>query len=144
MVGVEGPSSPLALLGLYKALSAILRAYESESSSDELQSSAKDSERPTEPSSSPPEDTLRMKLERLVTNDYYFTAQETTHQAMQAQDNLIIGWTRDMEATACQLCRWWDRDGRVWPVTHRMPTHKGCACSQKPVIKKLGKESRHD
>lgn len=144
VVGVEGSTSPLAMLGLYKALSAILRDFDSETGSEYLEGSQSLGDSLTEPSSTA-QDTLRMKLERLVTNDFYFTAQETTHQAIQGisegeqgakrSEPVIIGWTREMEATACQLCRWWDRNGRVWPVTKRMPTHKGCACSQKPVIK---------
>jgi hypothetical protein len=32
------------------------------------------------------------------------------------------------------MCRWWHRDGRVWPTSHTMPTHKGCECTQRPVV----------
>lgn len=42
----------------------------------------------------------------------------------------VTGWTRGLKADACQLCRWWSRDGRVWDADHPMPTHKGCTCSQ--------------
>lgn len=42
----------------------------------------------------------------------------------------VTGWTRGLRADACQLCRWWSREGRVWAADHTMPTHKGCTCSQ--------------
>lgn len=42
----------------------------------------------------------------------------------------VTGWTRGLSGSACQLCRWWSRDGRVWDADHTMPTHKGCTCSQ--------------
>ncbi len=46
----------------------------------------------------------------------------------------VTGWTRGLSANACQLCRWWWRDGRVWPSDYRMPTHKGCTCSPIPTV----------
>lgn len=42
----------------------------------------------------------------------------------------VTGWTRGLKADACQLCRWWWREGRLWEPDHPMPTHKGCTCSQ--------------
>ena len=42
----------------------------------------------------------------------------------------VTGWTRGLSGSACQLCRWWSREGRVWDADHTMPTHKGCSCSQ--------------
>lgn len=50
-------------------------------------------------------------------------------------DTRVIGWTRVLDGKACQLCRWWWRDGRVWPKNHRMPRHKGCRCGQSPVTR---------
>lgn len=44
------------------------------------------------------------------------------------------GWTRHISSGACQLCRWWWRDGRVWPAEHPFQHHKGCTCSPKPVV----------
>lgn len=46
------------------------------------------------------------------------------------------GWTRRKSASACQLCVWWWRDGRVWPVEHKFQHHKGCTCTPKPVVAK--------
>lgn len=50
-------------------------------------------------------------------------------------DTRVVGWTRVLDGKACQLCRWWWRDGRVWPKNHRMPRHKGCRCGQQPVTR---------
>lgn len=47
----------------------------------------------------------------------------------------VTGWTRGLSANACQLCRWWSRDGKVWPDDHPMPTHKGCTCNPAPVTR---------
>jgi hypothetical protein len=46
---------------------------------------------------------------------------------------LVEGWTRHMDADPCQLCRWWWREGRVWPKKHPFQTHTGCACVPRPV-----------
>ena len=45
----------------------------------------------------------------------------------------VGGWTRGLNSGACQLCQWWSRDRQVWPLDHRMPTHKGCGCYPVPV-----------
>lgn len=44
------------------------------------------------------------------------------------------GWVRQRSATACQLCTWWWREGRVWPAEHPFQHHKGCTCTPKPVV----------
>ncbi|QDO88349.1 hypothetical protein FNH13_08335 [Ornithinimicrobium ciconiae] len=46
----------------------------------------------------------------------------------------VEGWTRNLNGDTCQLCTWWHRDGRVWPKTHTMPRHKGCDCTQSPIL----------
>lgn len=46
----------------------------------------------------------------------------------------VEGWTRGLSGAACQLCRWWARDGRVWPKDHPLKTHKGCSCTANPVV----------
>ena len=53
-----------------------------------------------------------------------------------AASPLVEGWTRHMDADPCQLCKWWWRDGRVWPKKHRFQTHTGCACVPRPVWRK--------
>lgn len=49
------------------------------------------------------------------------------------ESKLTEGWTRDMDADPCQLCRWWWRNGRTWPKQHPFQTHVGCACVPRPV-----------
>ena len=79
-------------------------------------------------------DATPARLGRLARSEPLYAAQEATQGALIAEP-VIVGWTRDLEGDACQLCRWWWREGRVWSPEHRMPTHKGCACSQLPVTK---------
>lgn len=73
------------------------------------------------------------RLTRLARSEPLETAQRATHEAMQAQP-LVEGWIRHMDADPCQLCRWWWREGRIWPKAHRMPTHKGCNCQPRVVL----------
>ena len=47
----------------------------------------------------------------------------------------VTGWRRGISGSACQLCRWWSRDGQVWPDSHPMPTHPGCTCHPDPIVK---------
>lgn len=54
------------------------------------------------------------------------------YQSELQQDDRVEGWERGLNADACQLCRWWHREGRIWPKNHPMPTHKGCRCQQVP------------
>lgn len=49
-------------------------------------------------------------------------------------DPEVEGWKRGLDDSACQLCRWWWREGRIWPKDHPMPTHKGCKCQQVPTM----------
>ena len=49
-------------------------------------------------------------------------------------DDRVKGWKRGLDSNACQLCRWWSREGRTWPTIHVMPRHKGCLCTQIPVL----------
>lgn len=61
------------------------------------------------------------------------TAANTYSDAM-VRSGRTKGWTRQLSANACQLCRWWWREGRVWPAEHKFQHHKGCTCTPKPVI----------
>lgn len=47
----------------------------------------------------------------------------------------VAGWTRGLSGKACQLCRWWARDGRVFRADQSMPVHKGCTCTQIPTVR---------
>jgi len=46
----------------------------------------------------------------------------------------VSGWRRGLDGNPCQLCRWWWREGRVFRADHPMPRHKGCTCTQEPVV----------
>ena len=50
-----------------------------------------------------------------------------------AASEVTTGWVRGVDGDPCQLCTWWERDGRVWPKDHTMPTHPGCSCTPIPV-----------
>ncbi len=49
------------------------------------------------------------------------------------ESTLTEGWTRGMDADPCTLCKWWWREGRIWPKAHPLQTHTGCACVPRPV-----------
>jgi hypothetical protein len=72
-------------------------------------------------------------VSRLARSEPLESAAHAYSAAMQEQP-LVEGWTRNMDADPCQLCRWWWREGRIWPKEHPFQTHKGCACTPKPVL----------
>lgn len=72
-----------------------------------------------------------------------FTAGQTAYSDGIASSKATKGWTRGISPQCCQLCRWWWREGRVWPKDHPMPTHKGCTCSPIPVIRDDIKSTGH-
>jgi hypothetical protein len=76
-----------------------------------------------------------MQLERIGVVEPLEAAARRMSEGIQ-RDQRVKGWVREMEADACQLCRWWWREGREWPAEHPMPTHKGCVCTQLPVTRK--------
>lgn len=78
-------------------------------------------------------DNAEMRLERLARAEPLEAAQQAAHTAMQSHD-LVEGWTRQMDADPCQLCRWWWREGRVWPKEHPFQSHKGCNCQPTVVL----------
>ena len=81
-----------------------------------------------------PADQVEAALERLARAEAV-EAGQVTYGAVVGQSPAVRGWVRQLEASACQLCRWWSRDGRMWPPGHRMPTHKGCTCAQRFIHK---------
>ena len=72
-----------------------------------------------------------------------FTAGQSAYSDGIASSPHTKGWIRGLEPDACQLCRWWWREGRVWPKAHPMPTHKGCTCSPIPVVRAGIKSTGH-
>ena len=77
------------------------------------------------------------RLRRLALAETTESAADAYSRALTA-DARVSGWRRALDTDACQLCRWWWREGRVWPKDHVMPRHKGCLCAQKPVTEQNG------
>lgn len=74
-----------------------------------------------------------MQLARLAGNEPVAAANDAAHETMR-RSRLVKGWTRGLESDACELCRWWHRDGRVFRTEHPMPRHPGCMCDPVPVL----------
>lgn len=72
-----------------------------------------------------------MQLERLSLNSPLGDATDAYSAALASSD--ASGYVRQLDADPCQLCRWWWREGRVWPTNHAMPYHSGCECVARPV-----------
>ncbi len=62
------------------------------------------------------------------------TAQDAYGQAM--TERSIPGWTRVLNGGACPLCQ--DLAGDVLPGDAEMYHHKGCGCTQQPVLNQEG------
>lgn len=74
-----------------------------------------------------------MRLERLARSEPLEAGQRVVAEVM-AEHPQVEGWTRHMDGDPCQLCRWWWREGRVWPKEHPFQQHKGCNCQPKIVV----------
>lgn len=73
------------------------------------------------------------RLERLARAEPLDSAQRFSMDAIKKQRH-VEGWTRQMDADPCQLCKWWWREGRIWPKEHPFQRHKGCNCQPKIVV----------
>lgn len=76
---------------------------------------------------------ITARLERFALNAPLDAAHEVYGKGV-AGSRMVEGWVRQLDGNPCQLCRWWWREGRVWPKDHIMPHHKGCTCVQMPVV----------
>ncbi|MCH5641434.1 hypothetical protein [Gordonia sp. ABSL49_1] len=85
---------------------------------------------------------VRVRLERLAKSEPLEQAADAASEAL-AKTPQVTGWTRQLSANACQLCRWWWREGRIWPAEHPFQHHKGCACTPKPVVTDQIQETRY-
>lgn len=77
------------------------------------------------------------RVERLGASEVLYTAQGGVQESMTGRKRSrggYLGWVRQMEADPCERCRWWSRNGRVWPPDHRMPRHHNCRCVQRVVL----------
>lgn len=78
------------------------------------------------------EDSIAMRLGRLAWSEVIGSARTVSADYMRGSKK-VRGWVRQLDSDPCQLCEWWWRDGRVWPASHEMPVHTGCACAQRWV-----------
>lgn len=72
-----------------------------------------------------------MQLSRLSLNSPLADATDAYSAALASSS--AEGYVRQLDADPCQLCRWWWREGRIWPADHAMPYHSGCECVARPV-----------
>lgn len=77
---------------------------------------------------------LSMRVARLARAEPYAAAQHAAVAAM-GQHEMVEGWTRQMDGDPCELCRWWWREGRVWPKAHPFQRHTGCNCQPRIVLR---------
>lgn len=78
------------------------------------------------------DEAVAMRLGRLALSESIESARGVSSDYMRGS-RTVEGWVRELDSDPCELCRWWHRDGRVWPAGHSMPTHQGCACAQRWV-----------
>lgn len=78
-------------------------------------------------------DETKTRIVRIARNEPQEIAKQTYGKAMEASPK-VEGWTRGLDADPCELCVWWSRDGRVWPKNYPLQHHKGCNCTQVPVL----------
>lgn len=82
------------------------------------------------------DESVDMRLQRLARSAVARAGQHAGREMIK-KSSTITGWTRGIDSDSCQLCKWWSRDGQVWPKTHHMPTHAGCTCVQVPAFGKV-------
>lgn len=76
---------------------------------------------------------MAMRIGRFARSEPLGAAVRASDIAIVSQPQ-VVGWVRLMDPDPCEMCRWWWREGRVWPKNHRMPYHKGCQCQKQPVF----------
>jgi len=76
------------------------------------------------------------RVERLARSEPIGKAQTAVTDAMEGRKGSrgkFFGWVRQLNAGACEVCRRWERGGRVWPADHWMPRHPNCVCVQRII-----------
>ncbi len=61
------------------------------------------------------------------------TTAARTYTTAMASSPRVDGWTRQLDADPCELCRFWAANGRVFNKKHEFRTHVGCVCVPRPV-----------
>lgn len=74
-----------------------------------------------------------MQLARLARSEPLSAAQDATSAAI-ANHAEVKGWVRQLNPGACELCRWWAHNGRVYRPTLNFARHPGCNCVQRIVL----------
>lgn len=75
-----------------------------------------------------------MQLRRLAHSEVLEGSQKGYGKALKSHKR-IEGYTRGLNAGACELCHWLAKDGFVYPAGQEMFTHKGCLCHQVPAFR---------
>lgn len=75
-----------------------------------------------------------MQLARLARAEPLSAAQDGSAVALD-QHPAVIGWVRQTNAGACELCQWLARGGRIWNTTTAFDRHPGCNCQIQVVTK---------
>lgn len=74
------------------------------------------------------------RFQRLAHAEPLATAQRAAIAVM-AEQPAVNGWRWRLDAGACELCRWYAADGRVYRLTRRFrQPHPGCNCQPEPVM----------
>lgn len=76
------------------------------------------------------------RFERLARAEPLVAAQRHAVAVMTRQP-AVTGWRLRLDSDACELCRWYAADGRVYSVSRpfKQP-HPGCNCQPEPVTRK--------
>lgn len=83
------------------------------------------------------EQDTEMQLERLADNEPKQAATDGSQDVIRSSDR-VVGWVRDINADACELCFWLRKEhlrpgGYIYPPEKPMHKHVGCTCEQTPV-----------
>lgn len=74
-----------------------------------------------------------MQLSRLARAEPLDAGQRAMSAAMLNQPR-VRGWVRECNPGACELCEWWARGGRTYPVDYPFRRHPGCNCAARIVL----------
>lgn len=78
-------------------------------------------------------ETALMRAGRVANSEPIRTAQAALSRAMATRPE-VVGYQRETEGDACELCEWLYAEGRVYRTDQPMHAHAGCQCVQSPVL----------